>query len=207
MTDYLARLKARISEKALPQAPSKPPKAPFEGFEGAQGRGIFEIGAESSLEKRLSDQPSKPSKGHEAETTDELAERAALVEYGAGVPRDWAEGFARLDRTCPPNGFSALRWQTVINDGGRFLDRWAADAADLGWQASDVFGVHPMVPSCRYDQMGLVLLVNGGDVAFITATSANIRTTVGSVLTYTRLPKDGAVCIWELKTGLGEAAQ
>ena len=33
-------------------------------------------------------------------------ERAALVEYGADVPRDWAEGFARLVVAPPPAGFS-----------------------------------------------------------------------------------------------------
>jgi hypothetical protein len=133
-------------------------------------------------------------------------ERAALVQYGAGVPRDWAEGFARLDLTTPPSGFSALRWQTVINDGCKFLDRWAAEAARLGWQAEDVFGAHPLAPSCRYDQMGLVLVINDGEVTLITATSASIRTTVGSVLTYTRLPKNGAVCIWEVETVSGEGA-
>jgi hypothetical protein len=35
---------------------------------------------------------------------DDLEERAALVEYGAGVPREWAEGFARLDLAAPPKG-------------------------------------------------------------------------------------------------------
>jgi hypothetical protein len=45
-------------------------------------------------------------------------ERAALIEYGAGVPRAWAEGFACLDCASPLVGFSEDRWHRLINDGG-----------------------------------------------------------------------------------------
>src|SRR5271169_2391335 len=31
-------------------------------------------------------------------------ERAAIIEFDGGIPRDWAEGFARLDRDRPPVG-------------------------------------------------------------------------------------------------------
>ncbi len=79
--------------------------------------------------------------------SDDLNERSALVEYGAGVPRAWAEGFARLDLAHPPAGFSARQWAQLVDDGGRFLDRWAAEAAAAGWDAADVFGVH--IPSPR----------------------------------------------------------
>jgi hypothetical protein len=34
-------------------------------------------------------------------------ERAAIIEEGAGVPRTWAEGFARLSLAHRPKGFSA----------------------------------------------------------------------------------------------------
>ena len=34
--------------------------------------------------------------------TDTEEERAAIVEYDAGAPRAWAEGFARLDPNKPP---------------------------------------------------------------------------------------------------------
>src|SRR4051812_27248306 len=30
-------------------------------------------------------------------------ERAAIAEYDGGAPREWAEGFASLDRTRPPD--------------------------------------------------------------------------------------------------------
>lgn len=49
-------------------------------------------------------------------------ERAALVEYGANVPRDWAEGFARLALASPPDGISVETWWAIIDDAGRLLD-------------------------------------------------------------------------------------
>jgi hypothetical protein len=75
-----------------------------------------------------------------ATEADSLAERAALVEYGAGVPRAWAEGFAALSSMPAPGGFSPERWQRIIDATGIFLDRWAADAIACGWSDIDIFG-------------------------------------------------------------------
>jgi hypothetical protein len=128
-------------------------------------------------------------------------ERAALIEHGADVARDWAEGFARLDLAAPPPDFSDDRWRTVVNDGGRFLDRWAQEAARLGWQAADVFGVHPIAPSARFDAMGLVPIIRGGDVTSINERSATIRSPGGQFLIYMRRPSGRAVCLWEIGAG------
>jgi len=127
-----------------------------------------------------------------------LEERAALVEYGAGVPREWAEGFARLDLGVPPAGFNDARWRLLLDDGGRFLDRWAGEAARLGWEALEVFGIHPLVPSARFDAMGLVPIINGGEVILITERSATIQSPGRSKLVYMRRPSSGRVCLWEL---------
>ena len=125
-------------------------------------------------------------------------ERAALIEDGTGVPREWAEGFARLDLTNRPPKFTQDRWQSLIDDGGRFLDRWGAEAASLGWQAEDVFGVHPVVPSARYDLMGLVPLIGGGEVVAVTSDRATIRRGTGAELAYLRQAVDGAVAVWDV---------
>jgi hypothetical protein len=127
----------------------------------------------------------------------EIEERSALIQFGAGVARDWADRFARLDLAAPPNGFSPKHWRLIIDDGGRFLDRWAGEAAALGWQAADVFGVHPGAPSMRFDEMGLVPLINGGEVVSITDRGASVKTTGGSLLTYTRR-MSGSACLWDL---------
>jgi hypothetical protein len=130
---------------------------------------------------------------------DRFEERAALVEYGAGVPREWAEGFARLDLAVPSKGFDPRRWRTLINDGGRFLDRWGVEAARLGWSALDVFGAHPVAPAVRYDAAGLVQLISGGEVIAIRTDRATIRAMLSrSELTYLRSPRAGVVALWDL---------
>jgi hypothetical protein len=45
--------------------------------------------------------------------TDEHEERAAIVEYAASVPREWAEGFARLDPGRPPDDVPPRRWLSI----------------------------------------------------------------------------------------------
>ena len=66
--------------------------------------------------------------------TDAHEERAAIVEYDSGIPRAWAEGFARLDPNNTPADVPPRRWLRFIDDCGGFLDGgWAARAAELGW--------------------------------------------------------------------------
>ena len=67
-------------------------------------------------------------------------ERAAIVEYDGKIPREWAEGFARLDPDQPPADVPLKRWQRFIDDIGLFLDGWSAYAAALGWGPLDLFG-------------------------------------------------------------------
>jgi hypothetical protein len=77
-------------------------------------------------------------------------ERAAIV----GVPREWAEGFARLDPDRPPAGVPLRRWQAVIDAIGTFLDRWAAEAVARGWQAADIFGADSSRPEVTWLNAG-----------------------------------------------------
>jgi hypothetical protein len=66
--------------------------------------------------------------------TDTPEERAAIVEYDGGAPREWAEAFARLDRAQPPGDVPARRWRQFIDDCGAFMDGdWPVQAAALGW--------------------------------------------------------------------------
>jgi ApbE superfamily uncharacterized protein (UPF0280 family) len=52
---------------------------------------------------------------------DDLNERAALIEHGAGVPRRWAEGYAALASMPAPIGFSSERWARIVDAAGAFL--------------------------------------------------------------------------------------
>jgi hypothetical protein len=133
-----------------------------------------------------------------ASSNDLFEERAAIAEDGAGVPRNWAESFARLDIAERPPDFTGKAWRQLIEDGGRFLDCWASEAARLGWSALDVFGVYPAAPSTTYDAIGLVPLIRGGDVVTIRSDNATVRTREGTLLTYLRRPQLGAIAVWKL---------
>jgi hypothetical protein len=115
---------------------------------------------------------SRPSSdiAFDAEPDSEFEERAAVLWDGTSAPLEWIEGFARLNVTRRPKGFSQAQWERVLDDGGRFLDGgWAEKAADVGWSAKDAFGVHPLAPNARYDAMGLVPLMRGGEIIDLTA--------------------------------------
>ena len=117
-----------------------------------------------------------------------------------GVPDEWGEGLAALHLAEPLEGFSPASWRQLLDDVGRFLDRWGLDAARHGWSALDVFGVHPLAPAARYDCMGLVPLIRG-EVVALNATCAAIRTQSGSELTYLWRPRPGTVALWEVRRG------
>lgn len=125
-------------------------------------------------------------------------ERAGIAEYDGGLPREWAEGLAKLCTMPPPAGYTPRRWSRLVNDAGRFADRWAAQAAGLGWSVLDVFGVNPRAPDARYDGMGLVPMLNGAEAVAILPGAARVGMGSGGELIYLRRPRVEAVAVWEL---------
>jgi hypothetical protein len=107
-----------------------------------------------------------------------------------------AQAFDALERRCP-DYVDAIRWQTAVKDGRRFLDQWVEQAQALGWSAHDVFGLHepPERPDPSYqrlsrrDAIGLVWLLQGGSVTRLTADTAMVATErTGTVLAVRRCP-------------------
>lgn len=135
-----------------------------------------------------------------APAPEDFEERAAIVEFEGRIPREWAEGFARLVCMPCPGGVPERRWRQFIDDAGRFLDRWTPQVAALGWTTVEVFGAHAGAPHCRYDCMGLVWLLAGADVLAVTTDRVSIRKGAGAVQTIYRRanPAPGAVPAWEL---------
>jgi hypothetical protein len=133
----------------------------------------------------------------------DLAERAAIVEHEAGIPRAWAEGFARLAEMSCPLGIPARRWRRFVDDAGRFLDRgWAAKAAAAGWEPMDLLGCDRERPWQRIDMMGLLWLLNGAVVIALTEATATTYNADGARLTYRRITgaqRVGACLGWELR--------
>jgi hypothetical protein len=134
---------------------------------------------------------------------DAHAERAAIVEYDGGAPREWAEGFTLLDRARPPDHVPQRRWLRFIDDCGAFLDgSWPAKAVALGWGAPDLFGCDRHKPFVRVDRLGLLWLLNGRTIVAITADSATIATSNSGRLNYRRAPDcPGRVVAWSLCDG------
>lgn len=133
--------------------------------------------------------------------TDDLEERAAIVEYGAGIPRAWAEGFAALCTMPPPTGFSSQRWQRVVDAAGVFIDKRAAEAIACGWSDLDVFGCDATAPDRRFDCMGLVLLLDRARIVSLDSTGADLIVQPGEACQrYRRRPlPPGTVSLWDLR--------
>ena len=140
-----------------------------------------------------------PLSGVSFDDLDELGERAALIEFGAGVPRAWAEGFAALSTMPAPTGFSSARWQRIVDAAGGFLDRWASKAIECGWSDIDVFGCDADAPDRRFDCMGLVLLLDRVEVVGIDAEGADLQSPDGVMQRYRRRPlPTHTISLWEL---------
>jgi hypothetical protein len=74
------------------------------------------------------------------------------------------------------------------------LAKWGEQAEALGWSARDLFGLHqpPAKPHqsysrlSRYDETGLVWLLDGRKVLALTTEIAAIHNPSGSITTYRR---------------------
>ena len=139
------------------------------------------------------------------DTSDGEEERAAIVEHDGGVPRAWAEGFARLDPRKPPGDVPPLRWLRFIDDCGRFLDGgWASRAAQFGWGPLNLFGCDRKRPFARVDHLGLLWLLKGGTIVELHGDRAIVQTAGGVRQVYRRRPVEvgRVVLAWELTAGL-----
>ena len=116
-----------------------------------------------------------------------------------GTPENdgWARCFARLEPALAPAGFSDCEWRELLQDGNRFFEQWGPQAAELGWTALDLFGVHPVAPAARYDCMGLVPIIRGHVVVALDNVKASLQGRSGASLTYLRRPLSGAVLLWD----------
>jgi hypothetical protein len=157
------------------------------------------------LRNFISSEQSGPATHDRSGLQDLFDERVTIAEFEGGIPHAWAEGFARLQMTAYPAAMRPDRWRQMIDDAGRFLDRWAAKAAALGWDTASVFGVHADRPIERVDCAGLVWLLRGNDIEAISPSVARIRTRSGAVQIYDRRPQSPSVPLWELRGELRPA--
>jgi hypothetical protein len=168
---YLEKLRARDQEKCHPAASSKPSKPMlevedsgettavtyFEGFEGDRCNRFF--------------------------WDDLVAGQSTFGRFG--------HVFEILRSRCP-DWVPVDRWQQCVEDGNRFLAQWGGHAEVFDWTARDLFGLAPVPdnphPSyrrlSRYDETGLIWLLEGCEVLALTANTATIQRPSGSTTTY-----------------------
>jgi hypothetical protein len=147
--------------------------------------------------------PAKASAANVQRIGDE--KRGAIIEHDYGVPRSWAEGFARLHRDRPPGDAPTRRWQTFIDDVGQFLDGgWAKKAAAIGWGSLDLFGADRERPFARIDCAGLLWLLNGDTLVELDRHRAVIERRTGAQQTYRRRPVavGDVMLAWKLADGV-----
>ncbi len=125
--------------------------------------------------------------------------RAVLLEVPDGVPEEWVQGVGDLMVAPAHPGWKEDDWRTLQEDALRFLKEWASQASRLGWEAVDLFGVHPTKPTARLDCAGLVVLLKGRPVLALTEHSAAIKTASGGTLTFRRraTPPAEQCLIWD----------
>jgi hypothetical protein len=124
-----------------------------------------------------------------------ILQQAADLPASGGGPASWHTILAELEGMGCPDRLAPGRWDELLSDAEIFLSRWGSPAHALGWTALDLFGVHPIAPAARFDVMGLLLLIQGGEILALTADAATIRRKTGAVLTYRRPALPGAVLL------------
>lgn len=87
----------------------------------------------------------------------------------------FADQLAKLMRENPTS--DPRRWEQAKRDAAEFLADWGDQAAELGWTAEELFGLHPVAPLTRYDVMGLIWLLSGKEVSAIDERTAKIGAT------------------------------
>ena len=151
-----------------------------------------------------------------APDSDAFEERAGILEFDAGLPRQEAETLAAREqgRTDADSLYGDVveRWAAEIErlatlpvvspEGAEALKRarafigegWALQAARLGWGEVELFGVCPRAPWQRLDRKGAAF---GGAVQAVTQDAV---TYIGGLRRYrAQVNNDnGAVLIWDL---------
>jgi len=92
--------------------------------------------AVSQADRLLLSTASKKWRATRPPSTDAIEERAAIISETCPAP--YADTFTRLNHQ-KPMALSDARWSRALDDAGRFLDDWGAEAAAMHWSAGELF--------------------------------------------------------------------
>jgi len=110
--------------------------------------------------------------------------------------QELASVLVALESRCP-DLIPVQRWQQALTDGKTFLARLGGQAHALGWTAEDLFDLHSIPEHAkpnfsrlsRYDEAGLIWLLNGRQVVALTEDRAAIKSPSGNITTYRKRNK------------------
>jgi len=90
----------------------------------ADGRMTLACGAKLSAEARayITQHRAAIAAYLQEQRDDAIDERAAIIEFEAGAPREWAEQFARVLYQRRPAGVAELDWTWFVTTCGRMID-------------------------------------------------------------------------------------
>jgi hypothetical protein len=169
MTDYLALLKGVLRED--------------------DGVGVASVSSVSALNRHISDDrglPNLPEGIGMASVSSVSALNRHISEREAVLSRVLAVTSPRYELPRFVIEKAPHRYLEIRRDLQRFVLAWGRKALDLGWTEDELFGCHPVVPMARYDCMGLVFLIGGGEVTHMDAEIAYLRTPSGGNLRHWR---------------------
>ena len=114
----------------------------------------------------------------------------------SNFPARYSRTMTALESRCPYL-VPVDRWQLALDDAHVFLARWGKQAEALGWTVKDLFGLHtpPEKPHpsysrfSRYDETGLIWLLQSREVVALTEATAAIVTSTDAVTVYRRFNK------------------
>ena len=134
---------------------------------------------------------------HEADA--QPVSNVVLLAVPPGCPETWVQGVCDLLAMPRPAAWPEDRWTLLREDAFAFLRDRGAEAAGLGWDMLDLFGVHPTRPLARFDAMGLVVLLHGKRVVELHHDRAIIEDHHGQRTRFARQPAPPSrVAVWEL---------
>jgi hypothetical protein len=167
------------------------------------GRHLQKLRAEK-FQKRAGEELTKPTKRSpavepESPTAGGGGFGSFVSAQGRGVPDFFgscSRALSALEARCP-DLVPPDRWQDAVDDGRAFLAKWGEQAEALGWTARDLFGLHtpPEKPHpsysrlSRYDETGLIWLLQGRPVVALTGATAAIQNPSGAITTYRKYNK------------------
>jgi hypothetical protein len=114
---------------------------------------------------------------------------------------EWQRGVSQLDVQRAHKGVPQACWQKFVANAARFVTGpFAEQAVALGWSGADLFGCDHDRPFARIDQLGLLWLLDSGRLLALTANTATIKKSDGSIRTYRRRARSepSKVLPWEL---------